>query len=94
MFYRFFSQQVRVGGRNKNKNKIKIHFIVFPSIYIQLENGPDEFYFYFTNKNDNISPGAVTGGHLINLAAVEKTKRKNIIEFQYCSGMSGREIQK
>ena len=22
LFYRFFSQQVRVGGRNKNKNKI------------------------------------------------------------------------
>ena len=32
------------------------------------------------------SPGAVTGGNLINLAAVEKTKRKNIIELQYCTG--------
>ena len=30
----------------------------------------------------------------INLAAVEKTKRKNIIELQNCSGMSRREIQK
>ena len=35
-----------------------------------------------------ISPGAVTGGNLINLSAVEKTKRKNIIELQYCTGMS------
>ena len=35
---------------------------MFPLILIQLENGP------------NISPGAVTGGNLINLAAVEKTK--------------------
>ena len=55
LFYRFFSQQVRVGGRNKNKNKIHSdHFpielksketLVFPSILIQLENGPNEFYF-------------------------------------------------
>ena len=51
---------------------------MFPSILIQLENGPNEFYFYFTNQDGNISPGAVTGGNLINLAAVEKTKRKNI----------------
>ena len=42
----------------------------------------------------NISPGAVTGGNLINLVAVEKTKRKNINELQYCTGMSRREIQK
>ena len=41
-----------------------------------------------------ISPGAVTGGNLINLAAVEKTKGINIIELQYCTGMSRREIQK
>ena len=41
----------------------------------------------------NISPGAVTEGNLINLAAVEKTKQKNIIELQYCTGMSRREIQ-
>ena len=39
LFCRFFSQQVRVGG----------HGIMFPSILIQLENGPNEFYFYFTN---------------------------------------------
>ena len=56
LFYRFFLQQVRVGGQNKNKNKIHSdHFptelkskethIVFPSILIQLENGPTEFYF-------------------------------------------------
>ena len=57
LFYRFFSQQVSVGGRNKNKNKIHSdHFpielklketqeTVFPSILIQLENGPNEFYF-------------------------------------------------
>ena len=45
---------------------------MFPSILIQLENGPNEFY--FTNLSGNISPGAVTGGNLINLAAIEKTK--------------------
>ena len=56
LFYQFFSEQVRVGGRNKNKYKIHSdHFpiesksketlIVFPSILIQLENGPNEFYF-------------------------------------------------
>ena len=56
LFYRFFSQQVRVGGRNKNKNKIHSdHFpieiksketqFVFPLILIQLENGLNEFYF-------------------------------------------------
>ena len=55
-FYQFFSKQVRVGGRNKNKNKIhsdhfpielnrRKHEIVFPSILIQLENGPNELYF-------------------------------------------------
>ena len=55
LFYRFFSQQVSVGGRNKNKNKIhsdhfpielkskETHNSVFPSILIQLENGPNEF---------------------------------------------------
>ena len=32
--------------------------------------------------------------NLINLAAVEKTERNNIIELQYCTGMSRREIQK
>ena len=57
---------------------------MFPLILIQLENGPNEFYFYFNNKNGNI----------INLAAVEKTKRKNIIGIQNCTGMSRREIQK
>ena len=45
-------------------------------ILIQLENGLNEFY--FTNQNVNISPGAVTGGNLINLAAIEKSKPKNI----------------
>ena len=64
---------------------------MFPLILIQLENGPNEFY--FTNKNGNISPGAITGGNL-NLAAIEKTKRKNRIELQYCTGMSRREIKK
>ena len=65
---------------------------MFPSILIQLENGPNEFY--LTNLNGNISPGAVTGGNLINLAAIEKTKQKNIIELQYCIGISRREIKK
>ena len=32
------------------------------------------------------------GGNLINLAAVEKTTRKKIIELQYCTGTSWREI--
>ena len=57
LFYQIFLQQVyRVGGRNKNKNKIHSdHFpielksketrFMFPSILIQLENGPNEFYF-------------------------------------------------
>ena len=47
LFYRLFSQQVSIGGRNKNNNKIHSdHFpAVFPSILIQLENGPNEFYF-------------------------------------------------
>ena len=60
LFYRFFFKQISVGGRNKNKNKIHSdHFpielksketrFVFPSILIQLENGLNEFYFYFTN---------------------------------------------
>ena len=31
---------------------------------------------------------------LINLAAVEKTKRNNIIELQYCTDISRGEIQK
>ena len=30
-------------------------------------------------------PGAVTGGNLINLAAVEKTKQTNITKIWYCS---------
>ena len=42
LFYRFFSLQVGVGGRNKNK----IHSDSF--YLIQLENGLNEFYFYFT----------------------------------------------
>ena len=41
-----------------------------------------------------ISSDAVTGVNLINLAAEEKTKLKNIIELQCSSGMSRREIQK
>ena len=41
-----------------------------------------------------ISPGAVTGGNLINLAAIEKTTPKNITELQHCTGMSRREIKK
>ena len=58
-FTNFFLQQVNVGGRNKNENKINSdHFpielelketqlriegntTVFPSILIQLENGPN-----------------------------------------------------
>ena len=65
---------------------------MIPSILILLENGLNEFYFLFTNSNGDISPSAVTGGNLINLAAVEKTKRKNIAEPQYYIGMSHREI--
>ena len=65
---------------------------MFPSFLIQLENGSNEFY--FTNLNGNISPGAVTGGNLINLAAIEKTKRKTLTELQCCTGMSRKEIKK
>ena len=80
-FTDYFLQQVRVGGRNKNKNKI--HLDSFPlelKSKIQLENGPNKFHF-----------------NSINLAAEEKTKQKNIIELQYCqyfTGMSRGEIQK
>ena len=38
LFYRFFSQQVRVGGRNKNKNKI--HSDHFP---IELKSKETQF---------------------------------------------------
>ena len=52
----FFLQQVRVGGQNKNKNKIHLDDFpielksketrfAFPSIIIQLENRPNKFYF-------------------------------------------------
>ena len=84
-FTDFFSQQVRVGGRNKNKNKI--HSDHFP---IELKSKETwncvsfdfnsfgkfriNFIFILPIKMANISPGAVTGGNLINLAAVEKTK--------------------
>ena len=40
-----------------------------------------------------IKIAAVTGGKLINLAAVEKKRLKNIIELQCCTGMSQREIK-
>ena len=54
---------------------------MFPSILIHLENGLNEIYFYFTNSNGNISPGAVTGGNLINLAThnSRRDKRKKHI---------------
>ena len=60
LFYRFFSQQVSVGGRNRNINKI--HWVHFPielksketrnSVsfnFNSIGNGSNEFYFYFTN---------------------------------------------
>ena len=56
LIYQFFSEQVRVGGRNKNKNNIHSDF--FPIelksketqnrvsfILFHLENGSNEFYF-------------------------------------------------
>ena len=83
-FFYFFVLSIFFATRwSENEIKIKIKFIrtifelnylVFSLILIQFKNGPNEFYFYFTNKNGNISSGAVTGGNLINLAAVEKTK--------------------
>ena len=53
LFYQFFSQQVRVGGRNKNKNKIHLdHFPIelkWMSVLLfhfnSIGNGPIEFYF-------------------------------------------------
>ena len=39
-------------------------------------------------------PGAVTEGNLICLTAVEKTKRKNIIELQYCTGNTKIKLKK
>ena len=51
-FSDFFSQKVRVVGQNKNKMhldhfpielKLKETQIVFPSILIHLESGPNEF---------------------------------------------------
>ena len=49
---------------------------------------------YGKNLKKSSSEPAVTGGNLINLAAIEKTKPKNITELQYCTGMSRREIKK
>ena len=69
---------------------------MFPSILIQVENGLNEFYFYFTNQNGNISPGAVTGGNLIwhesEGNAKIKLKKKSIIFFPIFKklGLEGR----
>ena len=39
----------KLGSEDEIKIKIKfIQVIVFPLILIKLENGPNEFYFYFT----------------------------------------------
>ena len=56
-FNDFFSQQVRVGGRNKNDNKIHLdNFpIEFKSKETRIRNGQNELYNYFTNLNGNIS---------------------------------------
>ena len=80
-FTDFFSQQVLVGGRNENKNKI--HSDRFPVelnrrkhtkscfLLFQFNWKMVRMYFIFIIP---ISSGAVTGGNLIKLAAVEKTK--------------------
>ena len=65
---------------------------MFPLILIKLENGLNEFCFYFTNQNGNSSPGAVTGNNS-QPGSIEKHKGKNIIELQYSTGMIRREIQ-
>ena len=96
----FFSQQVRVGGRNKNKIhsdhfpielKSRKHKIMISLILIQFENGSNEFFYQLKWQ---CLTRCDTGGNLINMAAVEKTKRKNIIELQYCTGMSRRKKKK
>ena len=52
---------------------------MFPSILIQLEGGPNESYFYLTNKNGNISPGAVTKGSF-QMDMRSQTELKSMIE--------------
>ena len=42
----------------------------------------------------SLGGGGGGGGNLINLAAVEKTERTNMIELQYFTGMSRSEIIK
>ena len=44
LFYRFFSQQVRVGGRNKNKNKIHLDHFPFE---LKLKETRDRVSFNF-----------------------------------------------
>ena len=53
-----------------------------------------KFIFLFYQLKSQYLTGAVTEGNLFNLAAVEKTKRKNIIKLINCTGMSRREIKK
>ena len=57
---------------------------MFPLILIQLENGPNEFY--FTKLKWQYLTKCCHWGNLINLAAIEKTKRKNITELQESEG--------
>ena len=46
---------------------------MFPLILSKLENNLNEFCFYFSNQNGNISPDAVTGGNI-----KIKLKKKNL----------------
>ena len=72
LFYRFFPQQVRIGGRNKNKNKI--HSDHFP---IELKS--KETFDWKIVRTNFIFILAIKMAishrvdNLINLAAVEKT---------------------
>ena len=49
LFYWFFQNKLGLEDEIKMKIKFIRIRIVFPSILMQLENGQNEFYFYFTN---------------------------------------------
>ena len=63
------------------------HFFIFLFYRNKNENKIHSGHFPIELKSKEARNGVtVTEGNLINLAAVEKTKQKNIIELQYCTG--------